>query len=239
TITVGSATTLRVTLEVGSVESVVDVKAAAPLVDATRTAEVSLINRTEVNDLPINGRRADQFAQLVPGVTRDGTFGQLSSRGFSGVFNNFTVEGNDDNEAYNAEARGRTRVASNISMNAVQEFQVGQANFLPEFGRTAGGTINTVVRSGTNDHHADGFYYFRNQALNAQDPLASSKPDELRQQFGGSIGGPLRQDKAFYLVNYDQQRRNFPLLVQDTSGVLTNGAPTLPVDPTPQQQAQY
>src|SRR5262249_53273216 len=72
TVTVGSATTLRVTLEVGSVETVVDVKAAAPLVDATRTAEVSLINRTEVNDLPINGRRADQFAQLVPGVTRDG-----------------------------------------------------------------------------------------------------------------------------------------------------------------------
>ena len=239
TVTVGSATTLRVTLEVGSVETVVDVKAAVSLVDATRTAEVSLVNRTEVNDLPINGRRADQFALLVPGVARDGTFGQLSYRGFSGVFNNFTVEGNDDNEAYNAEARGRTRVASNISMNAVQEFQVGQSNFLPEFGRTAGGTINTVVRSGGNDQHADGFYYFRNQAMNSQDPLASSKPDELRQQFGGSLGGPLRHNKAFYFVNYDQQVRNFPLLVQDTSGVLTNGAPVLPANPTPQQQAQY
>jgi hypothetical protein len=239
TITVGSATTLRIVLDVGSVETVVDVKAVAPLVDATRTAEVSLVDRREVNDLPINGRRADQFALLVPGVTRDGTFGQLSYRGFSGVFNNFTVEGNDDNEAYNAEARGRTRVASNISMNAVQEFQVGQANFLPEFGRTAGGTINTVVRSGANDLHADGFYYFRNQAMNARDPLASSKPDELRQQFGGSVGGPIRANKAFYFVNYDQQVRNFPLLVQDTSGVLTNGAPTLPPNPTPPQLAQY
>ena len=239
TVTVGSATTLRLTLDVGSVETVVDVKAAPPLVDATRTAEVSLVTRTEVNDLPINGRRADQFALLVPGVTRDGTFGQLSYRGFSGVFNNFTVEGNDDNEAYNAEARGRTRVASNISMDAVQEFQVGQSNFLPEFGRTAGGTINTVVRSGTNERHADGFYYFRNQAMNSQDPLASSKPDELRQQFGGSLGGALRRDKAFYFVNYDQQVRNFPLLVQDTNGVLTNGAPTLPANATAQQRAQY
>src|SRR5215831_15596388 len=239
TITVGSATTLRIVLDVGNVETVVDVKAAAPLVDATRTAEVSLVDRREVNDLPINGRRADQFALLVPGVTRDGTFGQLSYRGFSGVFNNFTVEGNDDNEAYNAEARGRTRVASNISMDAVQEFQVGQSNFLPEFGRSAGGSINTVVRSGSNDQHADGFYYFRNQTMNSQDPLASSKPDELRQQFGGSLGGPLRHNKAFYFVNYDQQVRNFPLLVQDTSGVLTNGAPVLPANPTPQQQAQY
>ena len=238
-ITVGSATTLRIVLDVGNVETVVDVKAAAPLVDATRTAEVSLVDRREINDLPINGRRADQFALLVPGVTRDGTFGQLSYRGFSGVFNNFTVEGNDDNEAYNAEARGRTRVASNISMNAVQEFQVGQSNFLPEFGRTAGGTINTVVRSGSNDQHADGFYYFRNQAMNSQDPLAGSKPEERRQQFGGSLGGPLRRNKAFYFVNYDQQVRNFPLLVQDTNGVLTNGAPTLPANPTPQQQAQY
>jgi len=239
TVTVGSATTLRIVLDVGNVETVVDVKGAAPLVDATRTAEVSLVDRTEVNDLPINGRRADQFALLVPGVTRDGTFGQLSYRGFSGVFNNFTVEGNDDNEAYNAEARGRTRVASNISMDAVQEFQVGQSNFLPEFGRSAGGTINTVVRSGGNEPHGDGFYYFRNQWMNAQDPLASSKPDELRQQFGGSVGGAFRRDKAFYFVNYDQQVRNFPLLVQDTSGVLTNGAPTLPANPTPQQQAQY
>src|SRR5215831_9868280 len=238
-ITVGSATTPRVMLSVGNVETIVDVKAAAPLVDATRTAEVSLVNRTEVNDLPINGRRADQFALLVPGVTRDGTFGQLSYRGFSGVFNNFTVEGNDDNEAYNAEARGRTRVASNISMNAVQEFQVGQANFLPEIGRTAGGSINTVVRAGGNERHADAFYYFRNQWMNSQDPLATSKPDELRQQFGGSLGGPLRRDKAFYFLTYDQQVRNFPLLVQDTSGVLTNGAPTLPANPTPQQQAQY
>src|SRR5262245_1939663 len=239
TVTVGSATTLRIALEVGSVETVVDVQAGAPIVDATRTAEVSLVDRTEINDLPVNGRRADQFALLVPGVTRDGMFGQLSYRGFSGVFNDFTVEGNDDNEAYNAEARGRTRVASNISMNAVQEFQVGQSNFLPEFGRTAGGTINTVVRSGSQEPHADGFYYFRNQALNAQDPLASSKPDERRQQFGGSLGGPLHRDKAFYFVNYDQQLRNFPLLVQDTNGVLTNGAPTLPANPTPQQQAQY
>jgi hypothetical protein len=123
-------------------------------------------------------------------------------------------------------------------MNAVQEFQVGQSNFLPEFGRTAG-SINTVVCSGTNQFHGDGFYYFRNQAMNAQDPLASTKPDELRQQFGGSIGGPIRQGKAFYFINYDQQRCNFPLLVQDTNNVLTTRAPTLPANLTPQQQAQY
>jgi hypothetical protein len=239
TVTVGSATTLRVVLAVGSVESVVDVEAKAPMVDATRTAEVSLVDRTEISNLPLNGRRADQFALLAPGISRDGTFGQLSYRGFSGVFNNFTIEGNDDNEAYNATARGNTRVASNVSIDAVQEFQVGQSNFLPEFGRAAGGSINTVIRSGSNERHADGFYYFRNQALNARDPLASSKPDELRQQFGGSVSGPLRKDNAFYFLNYDQQRRSFPLVVEDTNGALTNGAPVLPANATAQQQAQY
>src|SRR5436309_5214930 len=97
------------------------------MVDSTRTAEVSLVNRTEINDLPINGRRADQFALLVPDVTRDGTFGQISYRGFSGVFNNFTIEGNDDNEAYNATARGNTAIitASNLNFSTPDGTQYG------------------------------------------------------------------------------------------------------------------
>ena len=103
------------------------------------------------------------------------------------------------------ETRGRTRAASSISSNAIQEFQVGKSNFLAEFGRAAGGSINTVVRSGGNDFHADGFYYFRNAGFNAMDPYIKStnpiKPDETRQQFGGSIGGAAKKNKLFYFVN--------------------------------------
>lgn len=219
-VNVGSATTLRLKLQPGTVSEIVNVT-GSQINDTTKTEESTLINRTQINDLPINGRRSDQFALLAPGVTRDGRFGLLSYRGQSGVFNNFTIEGNDDNQAYFSEARGRTRIASSYSANAVQEFQVVQSNFLPEFGRSGGGGINAVFRTGGNDFHGDGFYYFRNQKLSARDPLATVKPFERRQQFGGSLSGPFVKDKAFFFVNYDQQLRDFPLITQDLTGALS------------------
>jgi Carboxypeptidase regulatory-like domain/TonB dependent receptor len=234
-VNVGGTTTLRLELKPGAANEVVNIVAAQTL-DAARTEEMTLINRTQINDLPINGRRADQFALLAPGVTRDGRFGLLSYRGQSGVFNNFTLEGNDDNQAYFSEARGRTRIASNISADAVQEFQVAQSNFLPEFGRSAGGGINATVRSGSNTFHGDGFWYFRNQAFSARDPLATINPEERRDQFGGSFGGPVVKDKLFFFLNYDQQLRDFPLITEDLSGVLTTG---LPANATAQDIADF
>ncbi len=237
-VNVGSTTTLRLALKPGGLDETVNIIADATT-DTTRTEESTLISRTQINDLPINGRRADQFALLAPGVTRDGRFGLLSYRGQSGVFNNFTVEGNDDNQAYFSEARGRTRIASNISANAIQEFQVATSNFLPEFGRSAGGGINSVIRSGGNQYHGDGFWYFRNELLNARDPLASFRPNERRDQFGGSFSGRTIRDKLFFFLNYDQQIRDFPLVTEDLSGVLTGGKPVLPASPTPAQQVTF
>ncbi|MDQ2745990.1 MAG: TonB-dependent receptor, partial [Acidobacteriota bacterium] len=223
-VNVGRTTTIIPILQIGAVAAVVTVE-NTPIIDTVKTDESTLISRTQINDLPINGRRADQFALLAPGVSKDGRFGLLSYRGQSGVFNNFTLEGNDDNQAYFSEAAGRTRIASNISANAIQEFQVATSNFLPEFGRSAGGGINAVVRSGGNTFHGDGFEYFRNQSLNARDPLATINPNERRDQFGGSFSGPIVKNKLFFFANYEQQLRNFPLLTQDLSGVLTTGLP--------------
>ena len=234
-VTVGATVNLRFAMEPKGVTETVEVQARQTL-DSTKTNQSTLIDRAQIDELPINGRRADQFALLTPGVTRDGRFGLLSYRGQSGVFNNFTIEGNDDNQAYFSEARGRTRIASNVSANAVQEFQVAQAGFMPEFGKSAGGGINAVVRSGTNTFRGDGFWYFRNQAFNSKDPLATIKPDETRHQFGGSIGGPLVRNRVFFFFNVDQQLRDFPLLVQDLSGVLTAG---LPANPTAADVAAF
>src|SRR5262245_19432423 len=226
-VNVGSTITIRIELKPVAIDEVINISVGAQI-DTSRTEEVSLIDRTQINDLPINGRRADQFALLTPGVTRDGRFGLLSYHGQSGVFNNFTLEGNDDNQAYFSEARGRTRIASNISANAIQEFQVTQSNFLPEYGRSAGGGINSVIRSGTNSFHGDGFWYFRNQAFSARDPLATINPDEMRNQFGGSFSGPIVKDRLLFFVNYDQQLRDAPLITEDLSGVLTTGLPANP-----------
>jgi outer membrane receptor protein involved in Fe transport len=225
TVNVGGTATLRLTMKPGNVSETVSVVAEA-LNNTIKTEESTLINRTQIVDLPINGRRADQFALLAPGVTRDGRFGLLSYRGQSGVFNNFTLEGNDDNQAYFSEARGRTRIASNISANAIQEFQVATSNFLPEFGRSAGGGINAVIRSGANQFHGDGFWYFRNKALNARDPLGTINPDETRHQFGGAMGGPITKDKMFFFLNYDQQLRDYPLIIEDLNNILTTGLPS-------------
>ena len=233
-VNVGRTTTLIPILQTGEVSAVVTVE-SVPIIDTTRTDESTLISRTQINDLPINGRRADQFALLAPGVTRDGRFGLLSYRGQSGVFNNFTLEGNDDNQAYFSEAAGRTRIASNISANAIQEFQVATSNFLPEFGRSAGGGINAVVRSGGNSFRGDGFWYFRNKKFNARDPLATTNPDERRDQFGGSFSGPIVKNKLFFFANYEQQLRNFPLVIEDLNGVLTRSRPVLVITPTTTQ----
>ena len=234
-VNVGGSANVSGQLAVGGVSQSVTVEDSNLQVEQTRTEETSLVSRVQINDLPINGRRADQFALLVPGVARSGTFGLLSFRGMSSSFNNYMIEGNDDNQAYFGEARGRTRAASSISSNAIQEFQVGKSNFLAEFGRAAGGSINTVVRSGSNDMHLDGFYYFRNAGFNAMDPYIKStnpiKPDETRQQFGGSIGGAAKKNKLFYFVNYDAQYRDFPIVILD-GGALGAGKPTVTSSPT-------
>jgi Carboxypeptidase regulatory-like domain/TonB dependent receptor len=239
-VTVGATVTLSLRLEVGATTARIEVTEEAPPIDTTKTAETTLIDRNEIDNLPINGRRYDQFALLAPGVTRDARFGLLSYHGMSGVYNNFTIEGNDDNQALFSEARGRTRIASSISANAIQEFQVAQSNFLPEYGRSLGGGINSVVRSGTNQFHADGFYYFRNDRMGALDPVAkasgATQTFEQRQQFGGSLAGALVHDRLFAFVNYDQQLRNFPLLTSDTSNVLTTG---LPANPTSAQLTAF
>jgi hypothetical protein len=239
-VTVGATVTLLLKLEVGATSTRVEVLAEAPVVDTSQTSETTLIDRDQIDNLPINGRRYDQFALLAPGVTRDARFGLLSYHGMSGVYNNFTIEGNDDNQALFSEARGRTRIASSISANAIQEFQVAQTNFLPEYGRSLGGGVNSVVRSGTNQFHADGFYYFRNASMGALDPVAkangATQTFEQRQQFGGSIAGPVVRDRVFFFANYDQQLRNFPLLTSDTTNVLTTG---LPANPTAAQLAAF
>jgi hypothetical protein len=238
-VTVGGVAAVTLVLQVGNVADTVTVAAGAEAIDSSQTDVSSLVDRGEIRDLPINGRRYYDFALLTPGVTRDGRFGLLSFRGTSGNFDNYMVEGNDDNQAYFSENRGRYRAPSTMSANAVQEFQVGQAAYSAEFGRASGGSVNMVLRSGTNGIHGDFFYYYRDQNFAARDPLASIKPPERRQQVGGSFSGPIRHNRLFYFVNYDQQLRNFPLVIEDLTNALQSGKPVLPANPTAAQQQQY
>ncbi len=109
-----------------------------------------MIGEQAIENLPITGRRWDNFVLLSPGVTNDGNFGLVSYRGISGLYNNNMVDGVDNNQAFFSEARGRTRISYAISESSIKEFQVGVSNMSAEFGRAAGGSVNAVTKSGGN-----------------------------------------------------------------------------------------
>ena len=220
---VGQVTTVDVPLGVSGATATVQVTAEAPVINTTSQDFSNNINQTSINELPINGRRASNFVLLTPGVVPDGPFGLISFRGISGLLNNSTVDGGDNNQAFFSEERGRTRISSSISQDAVREFQVNTSNYSAEFGRAAGGVVNTVTKSGTNELHGSAFYYIRDNKLGARNPFSFQtistpsgnqtiglKPEDRRQQFGGSLGGPVIKDKVFFFFSYDQQKRNFP-----------------------------
>lgn len=208
---VGQNLNLNINLTVGRSVAVVEVNLAGSAVQDTKTDVSQVIDTNSIQDLPINGRRVDSFVLLTPGVTNDSTFGLLTFRGVAGG-NSFLVDGNDTTEQFYNENAGRTRIASQISQDAVQEFQVVSANFSAEYGRAVGGIVNTVTRTGSNELHGTGYWFFRNRTLDARDRYATINPDEVRYQFGASLGGALIRDKLFYFINGDFTRRNFPMV---------------------------
>lgn len=208
---VGQQVNLPIVVSVQGAAQTVEVTAAAPIVDSTKTDVSQVVGELQIQDLPINGRRVDSFVLLAPAVVPDGTFGLVSFRGIAGG-NNFLTDGNDTTEQYYNENAGRTRIQSQISQDAVQEFQVVSNNYSAEFGHATGGVVNTVTRSGGNDIHGTAYWFFRNQDFNARDPFAAINPLETRNQFGGSLGGKIIKDKLFYFFNYEGLRRDFPLI---------------------------
>src|ERR1051326_1297559 len=223
TVAVGQNVDLHVELALAGAEASIEVTAQAVLVEDTKTDVSQLVNSRQILELPINGRRADSFALLTPAVVPDGAFGLLSFRGIGG-HNAFLTDGNDTTNSYYNENAGRTRITSPISQEAVQEFQVISDNYSAEYGQAMGGVINTITKSGSNDLHGTGYWFFRNRTLNARDRYATINPPEYRHQAGGSLGGRLLRDKLFYFLNTEIQRRNFPISSSVLRpGVIENG----------------
>jgi hypothetical protein len=211
-IQVGQTVDFKVVLEVSGATTEVVVTAEAPLVDTSKTGVAELVGQMQIDNLPINGRRVDSFVLLTPAATDDGTFGLVSFRGIA-AGNAFLTDGNDTTNSFYNENAGRTRISTQISQDAVQEFQVLSNGFSAEFGRAMGGVVNTVTRSGGNATHGTGYWFFRNRSLNATDRYANGvNAPEWRHQVGGSVGTPIRKDKAFFFGNLEVVKRNFPAL---------------------------
>ncbi|MGD0442919.1 MAG: TonB-dependent receptor [Edaphobacter sp.] len=262
---VGGVTSVEAHLQVGPVSTSITVKAepdsiAVSVDDLSSAAVGGVITPDEIERLPVNGRRWQTFALLMPGVNADPEGdGLLSFRGLASTQNSSRIDGGDDDQSFGSVPRGtgiesgaeaedaaetgappRVNVGSasggggfgrhsgmayTFSQEAVREFRVSSQNYSALYGHAAGGIITTVSRSGTNDLHGTGFYLIRTSALAAANPFSVAttyvdgvvatttvKPNDLRQQFGGSIGASAIRDKLFYFYAYDQQARDFPAI---------------------------
>ncbi len=209
-VTVGQTLALKIDMKVGSATETVNVSAEPESVDTARTELSTQINERSVENLPINRRDFSRFALLTPGVSivqgPDGD--EITINGQKGIQNNVSIDGADSNNPFFGEQRGGQRPAFTISLESVKEFQVVPVGASAEFGRSSGGFINVVTKSGTNQFSGAAFLFFRNQSLSGQNPdaVAARLPTEdfTNYQFGGNVGGPIKKDRAFFFLAYER-----------------------------------
>lgn len=207
---VGQELVIDLGMQLASVGQSVTVNADAPVVETTRYDRTQVIDNLSIENLPTNGRDFTNFVLLTPTAALiPSTQGnRISVGGGSEVTTGISVDGADFKSPLRGLQTGATAPFL-LSQEAVQEFEVVRAGFSAEFGRSVGGRINVVTKSGTNEFHGGAFYYFRDSALSVDDALG--RPLSFRtQQFGGSLGGPLIHDKLFFFAAYDEQKSNFP-----------------------------
>lgn len=209
TLTVGQAVTLPVSMKVSGVEERVTIN-ATPTVDTVKTESSTTINETAVSSTPILGRKFEDLLTLTPGVSvvqgPDGD--EITFAGQRGIFNNVSLDGGDYNNGFFGEQLGGQRAAIDIPLDAVREFQVVATSASAEFGRTAGGIINVITKSGTNNVHGSLFHFQRLEALTANTSDGKPLTDFHREQFGGTLGGPIQKDKAFFFLAFEGINEN-------------------------------
>jgi hypothetical protein len=223
---VGQTTQVATKLTAGAATSVVEVTAEAPVMNYESASFSSNINLIELENVPINNRRWSALALSTPGVTVDTSgFGLISVRGISTILNNVEIDGADDNQAYFSEERGRTREAYSTSGSAVREFAVNTGVYPAEYGRAAGGVVNSVTKSGTNELHGEAYFFDREsnwaaysaeatltKLVNGVNVTSPIKPEDLRKIYGFTAGGALIKNKLFWIYTYDQHTHVFPMV---------------------------
>jgi len=236
---VGNTTTQDVSLRVGTGVDTVKVIATTPLLRPEESSASTVIDRSLIEELPLNGRKYTDFMVLTPNTSYDGDTGLVSIAGQqggedSGYANGngssaFTVDGSNATSNYFADIVGRYRIPYLYGENVIQEFQVAVSPYTAVYGGGAG-FVNAVTRSGSNAFHGSAFYYNRNSATGANDALdiaaGNPKPEDALQQFGAGMGGPIVRNRLWFFVDYEQQLRNDPIPVINSA--LATTPATLP-----------
>lgn len=234
-ITVGRQAVVNLPMRVGAVTETVEVTGEAPLIETRTSTLGALVNQRTIESMPLNGRSWDQLALLQTGVTpysggtgksfgdSQGTkFSVAGSRSYS---NSFLLDGTDINGHGNSTPGGASGV--NLGVDAIREFQVITNAFAAEHGRATGAVVSAITKSGTNQFHGSVFEFFRNDNLDAaeygffDDPEndIKARPPFVQNQFGGSIGGPIKRDRTFFMAAYEGLRRR-------------RGEPNVPIVPS-------
>lgn len=221
---VGGSTELQ--FQLAPATRIETVNVVAPVIQMDdQTGEVSHeIVEKEIQELPLNGRRFTDLALLTPGVTQDprgltsDSNGDLSFGGVRGYQNNFLVDGTDNNNSFYAQARGRYRAPYQFSNEVIKEFRVSSNSYSAELGRAGGAVFNVVTKSGSNDWHGTGFVYGRDRIFDAQPAFSPDKPAARQNQFGGTVSGPIRKNKAFFYAGFDENLLDVPSIVQFANG---------------------
>jgi outer membrane receptor protein involved in Fe transport len=225
-VVVGQVTSLEPRLAVSSASTEVVVTEQTPVMNLESPDFTDTLPQAALQKVPINNRRWSSLALSTPGVVPDTSgFGLVSIRGISTLLNNVEIDGADDNDAFYAEERGRTREAYSTSASAVREFAVNTGVYSAEYGRAAGGVITSVTKSGTNQIHGQAYFWDRESNWNAFNDYTREsflntstntyvsqpiKPEDLRKIYGFTVGGPLIKDKLFWMYTYDQHTHVFP-----------------------------
>jgi hypothetical protein len=227
---VGNATLQDIRLRVGASGNTVSVRGTAPLLRPAESSASTVMERSFLDDLPLNGRRYTDFTVLTPNTSYDGDTGLVSIAGQQGAedsgyangngSNAFTVDGTNATNNYFGDILGRYRIPYLYGEDAIEEFQVAESPYSAIYGGGAG-FVNAVTRSGSSAFHGSAFYYNRNSATGANDALDKAsglpKPLDALQQFGAGVGGPIRRDRLWFFVDYEQQLRNNPVSVINTA----------------------
>ncbi len=262
-LTVGATVTINMTMQVGATSETVEVQTEAPDVQVASSDIGAVVNATTIRELPLNGRSWTDLATLQPGVNRIQTqpdFSAGTDRGNRGFGQQLTISGarpqqNNyrlDGVSLNDYANGApgSVLGGSLGVDAIQEFSVLTSNYSAEYGKTSGGVVNAVTRSGTNQIHGSVYEFLRNSALDTRnyfDP--GGVPPFKRNQFGAAVGGPIIKNRTFFFADYEGIRQSKGISTVATvpstearSGLLCNlGGPTctpstVAVDPA---AAQY
>lgn len=228
---IGETITLRLELGVARLADTLTVAGSPPTIEATRSQVSSVVSAPAIANLPVNGRNVLDLVLLTRAVTRDVRAGDLSVAGQRGTLNSLVVDGADSNNTFFGQTLGRAgsgRAPYLFSQEAVQELQVNASGYSAEYGRAAGAVISAVTKSGTNRFSGSAFEFYRDDALAANTPMNESlgrpKGPSRHNQFGGVLGGPLVENRHFFLASYDGLRSTEP------NEVFLDVPPALPRD---------